>query len=134
MALAARRLGPFASRALTLVRVRHRHPSGQRRDRLSDLVLVPFRAAGDPPFGLRIRLPMMADHDVCMIRVGISSMNAVLRNKAVMVMWAAVIVAPSVIGFATVLLGLGPIMPWLAYAAWHAYRETLDASEWPPLQ
>jgi uncharacterized membrane protein len=77
---------------------------------------------------------MMADRDVGMIRVGISSVNAVLRNKTVMVMWAAVIVAPSVIGFATVLLGLGPIMPWLAYAAWHAYRETLDASEWPPLQ
>jgi len=25
------------------------------------------------------------------------------------------------------------IMPWLAYAAWHAYRETLDPSSWPRL-
>jgi hypothetical protein len=24
-------------------------------------------------------------------------------------------------------------MPWLAYASWHAYRETLDASGWPAL-
>ena len=35
------------------------------------------------------------------------------------------------VGFATALLGLAVIMPWLACATWHAYRETLDASAWP---
>jgi len=26
------------------------------------------------------------------------------------------------------------LMPWLAYSAWHSYRETLDCSVWPKLQ
>lgn len=78
-------------------------------------------------------LPMIADRDVDMITAGISSVNAVLRNKAVCALWAGIIVVLTVVGFATGLLGLGIFMPWLAYAAWHAYRETLDAGEWPPL-
>ena len=78
-------------------------------------------------------LPMIADRDVDMITAGISSVNAVLRNKAVMALWAGIIIAMTAVGFATGLLGLGVLMPWLAYAAWHAYRETLDASGWPEL-
>jgi uncharacterized membrane protein len=50
-----------------------------------------------------------------------------------MLLWAAIIVIMTAIGFATALLGLGILMPWLAYAAWHGYRETLDASAWPAL-
>ena len=78
-------------------------------------------------------LPMIADRDVDMITAGMSSVNAVLRNKAVMALWAAIIIVLTAIGFATGLLGLGVLMPWLAYAAWHAYRDTLDASGWPEL-
>jgi uncharacterized membrane protein len=63
----------------------------------------------------------------------VSSANAVLRNKAVMALWAALIVALTAVGFLTAMLGFAVIMPWLAYAAWHAYRETLDASAWPAL-
>lgn len=78
-------------------------------------------------------LPMIADREVDMITAGVSSINAVLRNKPVMLLWAAIIVVLTAIGFATALLGLGLLMPWLAYAAWHAYRETLDPSGWPAL-
>ena len=35
------------------------------------------------------------------------------------------------LGFATAFLGLVLVMPWLAYASFHACRETLDASAWP---
>ena len=78
-------------------------------------------------------LPMIADRDVDMITAGISSVNAVLRNKTVMALWATIIIVLTAVGFATGLLGLGLLMPWLAYAAWHAYRETLDPSGWPEL-
>lgn len=78
-------------------------------------------------------LPMIADRDVDMITAAVSSVNAVLRNKMVLLLWAAIIVVLTAIGFATALLGLGILMPWLAYAAWHGYRETLDASAWPAL-
>jgi len=30
-------------------------------------------------------------------------------------------------------LGLIVIIPWLAYATWHAYRAALDVSGWPTL-
>jgi uncharacterized membrane protein len=76
-------------------------------------------------------LPMIADRDVDMVTATVSSIHAVLRNKRVTLLWAALIALITAAGFATFLVGLGVLMPWLAYAAWHGYRETLDASSWP---
>lgn len=78
-------------------------------------------------------LPMIADRDVDMVTALLSSIHAVLRNKPAMLLWATLIVALTALGFATAFLGLVVVMPWLAYAAWHGYRETLDASAWPEL-
>ena len=78
-----------------------------------------------------LSLPLIADREIDMVTACISSINAVLRNKGAMLLWAAIICALTAVGFATALLGLGLIMPWLAYASFHAYRETLDASAWP---
>jgi uncharacterized membrane protein len=78
-------------------------------------------------------LPMIADRDVDMVTAGISSVNAVLRNKGVCALWAAIIAVLTALGFLTAYLGLVVVMPWLAYSAWHGYRETLDASAWPRL-
>ena len=78
-------------------------------------------------------LPMIADRDVDMVTAGVSSVNAVLRNKGVMLLWAALIALLTAVGFLTAYLGLVVVMPWLAYSAWHAYRETLDATAWPRL-
>ena len=81
-----------------------------------------------------VSLPMIADREVDMVTAAVSSVNAVLRNKAVMAFWALLIVLLTALGFATLGLGLGIVMPWLAYASWHAYRDTLDASGWPALE
>ncbi|MCX7555269.1 DUF2189 domain-containing protein [Xanthomonadaceae bacterium JHOS43] len=78
-------------------------------------------------------LPAIADRDVDMVTACVSSVNAVLNNKGVMVFWAFLIASLTAIGFATAFLGLAIVMPWLAYAAWHGYQETLDASAWPAL-
>jgi uncharacterized membrane protein len=78
-------------------------------------------------------LPMIADRDVDMVTAAISSVNAVLRNKPAAAAWAACIVALTAVGLATAFLGLAIVMPWLAYATWHGYREALDASDWPAL-
>ena len=79
-------------------------------------------------------LPMIADRDVDMVTACVSSIRAVLCNKRVMLLWAVLIVLLTAAGFATAFLGLAVVMPWLAYATWHAYRETLDASSWPALE
>lgn len=78
-------------------------------------------------------LPMIADRDVDMITAAVSSVHAVLRNLPVMALWALLIVLLTAIGMATAFIGLGVVMPWLAYSAWHAYREVIDASSWPQL-
>ena len=80
-----------------------------------------------------LSLPLIADRDVDMVTAGVSSVNAVLRNKGPMALWAAIIIVLTVLGFATGFIGLGLVMPWLAYASWHAARETLDAEAWPAL-
>jgi len=78
-------------------------------------------------------LPMIADRDVDMVTAVVSSVNAVLRNKRVAVFWALLIALITALGFATAFIGLGLLMPWLAYSAWHSYRETLDCSSWSRL-
>ncbi len=76
-------------------------------------------------------LPMIADREVDMITACLSSIQAVLRNKPAALLWAFLIVLLTAIGFATAFLGLVLVMPWLAYAAWHGYREVIDAEAWP---
>lgn len=78
-------------------------------------------------------LPMLANRDVDVVTAVVSSINAVLRNKRVMVIWAGLIVILTLLGIATALLGLIVVIPWLGYATWHAYHEAIDVSEWPTL-
>ncbi|HKJ17056.1 MAG TPA: DUF2189 domain-containing protein [Xanthomonadales bacterium] len=78
-------------------------------------------------------LPMLANREVDVVTAVVSSINAVLRNKRVMVLWAILIVLLTTLGILTGLLGLIVVIPWLGYATWHAYRETLDVSAWGTL-
>ncbi len=79
-------------------------------------------------------LPMLANRDVDVVTAVISSIHAVMRNKLTAALWAAMIVTLTVIGVMTALLGLVVVIPWLAFASWHAYREALDCSHWPMLK
>lgn len=79
-------------------------------------------------------LPMVADRDVDMVTALVSSVHAVLRNKPACALWAALIVALTALGIATAFVGLIVVMPWLAFAAWHGYRDILDPGDWPSLE
>jgi uncharacterized membrane protein len=76
-------------------------------------------------------LPMLMDRDADAITAVVTSVNAVLRNKLPMLVWAALIGAGVLLGFATLFLGFLVILPVLGHATWHAYREAIDASAWP---
>lgn len=76
-------------------------------------------------------LPMIMDRKVDMITAAISSFNAVLNNKAVMLLWAFLIVLSVAISLITGLLGLVIMLPLIGHATWHGYQETIDASAWP---
>lgn len=75
-----------------------------------------------------VSLPMLANRNIDVITAVISSINAVLRNKLAMFLWAILICLLTLIGFLTLGLGLIVIIPWLAYASWHGYRQALDVS------
>jgi uncharacterized membrane protein len=74
----------------------------------------------------------------------VTSINAVLRNRLAMAVWAACIVLAVAPGFALLFIGrerggslawimlaLGITLPLIGHATWHAYRATIDAEAWP---
>ena len=76
-----------------------------------------------------VSLPMMLDRNTDAITSALTSVNAVLRNKRVMLLWALIIFALMLLGFATALLGFALVLPLLGTATWHAYRETVAVSK-----
>ena len=48
-----------------------------------------------------------------------------------MAMWTAIILALTMLGMATLPIGLAVVMPLLGHASWHAYRDLVDASSLP---
>ena len=103
----------------------------------SIFALVVFSAAA---FSLPMLVDRRADSDTAVV----TSVNAVLRNKPAMALWAALIALAVAPGFALLFLGrdrgaslalvmvlLGVTLPLIGHATWHGYRETIDASAWP---
>jgi uncharacterized membrane protein len=77
-----------------------------------------------------VSIPLMMDRDQDAVTAMIASFLALVRNPAAMVVWAAIIVSLTVIGFATLYIGLAFAIPLLGHATWHAYRELVEPA--PP--
>ncbi len=102
--------------------------------------LIPFLGIGSAVgamfaaivFGVSaFSLPMLLDRKTDSVTAAITSVNAVLRNKQAMAVWAGIIVACVIAGFATALLAFAVLLPLIGHATWHAYRAVIDASAWP---
>ena len=78
-------------------------------------------------------LPFIANRDVDVITAVVSSVNAVLRNRWTMLLWGMIVATLTVVGFATAMFGFIVIIPWLGYATWHGYRDTLQVDGWDTL-
>ena len=78
-------------------------------------------------------LPFIANRDVDVITAVVSSVNAVLRNRKTMFLWAVLVAFFTAVGFVTALVGFIVIIPLLGYATWHGYREALDVTGWDVL-
>jgi uncharacterized membrane protein len=70
-----------------------------------------------------ISIPMLVDRRIDVITAIATSLKAVRQNPVAMTVWAALLVALVVLGFATLLLGMIVVLPWAAHASWHAYRD-----------
>ncbi len=78
-------------------------------------------------------LPMLMDRQTDGVTAVVTSVNAVLRNKPAMLVWAMVIGVCVLIGLLTAYLAFAVLLPLLGHATWHAYRQTIDASAWPQI-
>ncbi len=76
-------------------------------------------------------LPMIMDRKVDTVTAIITSINAVLHNKKAMLVWSICIFLSVLLSVATALIGLLIFLPVIGHATWHAYKETIDASQWP---
>ncbi len=74
-------------------------------------------------------LPMFMDRKVDVVTAVVTSVNAVLRNKIVSLLWAGLIVIGLLVGFLTGTLFV--LLPLIGHATWHAYQETILADAWP---
>lgn len=104
--------------------------------------LLPFLAVGTAVGALfsaivfaasAFSLPMLVDRRTDTVTAVVTSVNAVLRNKAAMTVWAVIIVGCVLIGAATAWLAFAVLLPLIGHATWHAYRQAIDANQWPAL-
>jgi uncharacterized membrane protein len=73
-----------------------------------------------------ITAPMLIDRPTDIATAALTSLRATLANPLPLAIWAGLIVTLTVIGFATLLFGLIVLMPIIAHASWHAYRELVE--------
>ena len=74
-----------------------------------------------------VSAPLLLDRPVDAITAPQTSLRCCARHPAPLLLWAALIAILSALGFATLMLGLVVVFPWLAHASWHAYRDLVDA-------
>jgi uncharacterized membrane protein len=77
-----------------------------------------------------VAMPMLLDRRVGVMVAVFTSWRVVMQHPLPLALWAALIMGLTLLGMATLMLGLIVVMPWLAHASWHAYRDLVDTSQW----
>jgi uncharacterized membrane protein len=70
-----------------------------------------------------VSVPLLLDRPIDAVSAMATSLQAVRRNPAVMALWAVLIVALMAAGFATALVGLVLVFPFIGHASWHAFED-----------
>lgn len=73
-----------------------------------------------------VSVPLLIDRDADFVTAAMTSLRAFAANPGPLLLWAATIVALTLLGFATLLFGLIALMPLLGHASWHAYRDLVE--------
>jgi uncharacterized membrane protein len=72
-----------------------------------------------------VAVPLIIDRHASALDAMWISVKVTFWNLPAMIVWAALIVALTVIGFAPFLLGMIIVAPVLGHATWHAYRDLI---------
>jgi uncharacterized membrane protein len=73
-----------------------------------------------------VSMPMLVDRRCELLCALTTSVNAVAENPLPLALWAVIIMLLTGLGFATALVGLVLVMPWLGHASFHAYKELVE--------
>ncbi len=72
-----------------------------------------------------VTIPMMVDQRASVGRAMRTSVRAVLRNIPAMILWSALILVLTIVGYAPLLAGMLIIAPLLGHATWYAYADMI---------
>jgi uncharacterized membrane protein len=70
-----------------------------------------------------VSMPMLVDRRCDLLTALATSVNAVVENPLPLALWATILMLLTGLGFATLLLGMIVILPWLGHASFHAYKD-----------
>jgi uncharacterized membrane protein len=73
-----------------------------------------------------VTIPMILDQNAPVGKAMRASVHAVLRNIPAMILWSALILVATIIGYAPLLAGMLIIAPLLGHATWYAYADMID--------
>ena len=73
-----------------------------------------------------VSMPMLVDRRCDILCALGTSLNAVAENPLPLALWAFILMLLTGLGFATALLGLIVILPWLGHASFHAYKDLVE--------
>jgi uncharacterized membrane protein len=73
-----------------------------------------------------VSIPLMLDRNQDAITSMLASLRALMLNPLPLLVWAALIVTLTLIGFLSFHIGLVVMMPVVGHATWHAYRELVE--------
>ena len=110
-----------------------RHVMLARQSFLFELWLMLGGIMAAPLFASSVvAMPLLLDRRVNVMQAVLTSWQAVLSNPLPMALWAALIMGFTLLGLASLMLGLVLVVPMLGHASWHAYRDLVDADSLAP--
>ncbi|TNC71378.1 DUF2189 domain-containing protein [Rubellimicrobium roseum] len=93
------------------------------------MIAVQFGVGGVLAFVLYaltvVSLPLLLDKEVDFVSAMLLSLAVVMRNGPVMLAWALLIAAATLVALVPWFLGLIVVLPVLGHATWHLYRRAL---------
>lgn len=75
-----------------------------------------------------VSLPLLVDKEIDFVTAMLISVRTVVRNKLVMLIWAAIVAVSLLVAMLPLFLGLLVALPVLGHATWHLYRRALYVS------
>ncbi len=73
-----------------------------------------------------VAIPLLLDRPCGVRSAVVASVAAALASPLAMALWATLILVLTLVGMATFMVGLVVVVPWLAHASWHAYRDLVE--------